>query len=85
MNSGVIMEIGGHTDNIGDEAYNETLSENRAKAVYKYLLEHQIDKKRLSYKGYGMSQPIDDNSTEEGRARNRRTEMKVIGGEPIKN
>jgi outer membrane protein OmpA-like peptidoglycan-associated protein len=80
LNSGVIMEIGGHTDNIGDKAYNITLSENRAKAVYKYLIEHQIDKKRLSFKGYGMSQPVDDNSTPEGRARNRRTEMKVIGG-----
>jgi hypothetical protein len=79
LNSGVIMEIGGHTDNIGDKAYNITLSENRAKAVYKYLIEHQIDKKRLSFKGYGMSQPVDDNSTPEGRARNRRTEMKVIG------
>ncbi len=79
LNSGVIMEIGGHTDNIGDEAYNKTLSENRAKAVCKYLIEHQIDKSRLSFKGYGMFQPIDDNSTPEGRARNRRTEMKVIG------
>lgn len=78
LNSGVNMEIGGHTDNVGDDAYNRILSENRAKAVYKYLIEHQIDKNRLSYKGYGMSQPINDNSTQEGRARNRRTEMKVI-------
>ncbi|MCK4699285.1 MAG: OmpA family protein, partial [Bacteroidales bacterium] len=80
LNSGVIMEIGGHTDNIGDEPYNKTLSENRAKAVYKYLINNQIDEKRLLYRGYGMTQPIDDNSTKEGRARNRRTEMKVIGG-----
>lgn len=79
LNSVVIMEIGGHTDNVGDDAYNRTLSENRAEAVYKYLIENQIDKNRLSYKGYGMSQPINDNSTPEGRARNRRTEMKVIG------
>ncbi len=79
LNSGVIMEIGGHTDNVGDDAYNRTLSENRAKAVYKYLIEYQIDKNRLSYKRYGMSQPINDNSTSKGRARNRRTEMKVIG------
>ncbi|NQU80914.1 MAG: PD40 domain-containing protein [Bacteroidetes bacterium] len=81
LNSGVVMEIGGHTDNIGDEAYNKTLSENRAKAVYEYLIDNQIDEKRLLYKGYGMTQPIDDNSTPEGRTRNRRTEMKVIGGE----
>ena len=81
LNPEVIMEIGGHTDSTGDESYNKKLSENRAKAVCKHLIDNQIDDKRLLYKGYGMSQPIDDNSTPEGRARNRRTEMKVIEGE----
>ena len=80
LNSEVIMEISGHTDNIGEKEYNITLSQKRAKAVCEYLIDNQIDKNRLLYKGYGMTQPIDDNSTLEGRVRNRRTEMKVIEG-----
>lgn len=72
------IEIGGHTDNKGTREYNQKLSENRAKAVYDYLIQHGIDKTRLSYKGYGLEKPIDTNDTEEGRANNRRTEFKVI-------
>jgi outer membrane protein OmpA-like peptidoglycan-associated protein len=72
------IEIGGHTDNRGTREYNQKLSENRAKAVYTYLIEHGIDKARLSYKGYGMEKPIDTNDTDEGRANNRRTEFTVI-------
>ncbi len=72
------IEIGGHTDNKGSKEYNQVLSENRAKAVYTYLVQHGIDKSRLSYKGYGLEKPIDTNDTEEGRANNRRTEFKVI-------
>jgi outer membrane protein OmpA-like peptidoglycan-associated protein/tetratricopeptide (TPR) repeat protein len=72
------IEISGHTDNIGDEKYNQTLSENRAKAVYDYLIAHSIVKERLSYKGYGESKPINTNDTDAGRANNRRTEFKVI-------
>ncbi len=77
-NATMRIEIGGHTDNTGKAAYNLTLSENRANAVYNYLIQKGIDKKRLSYKGYGSSLPIADNDTPEGRATNRRTEFKVI-------
>ncbi len=72
------IEIGGHTDNVGDENYNQSLSENRAKAVYDYLIKNGINKERLTYKGYGELLPIDTNDTEAGRANNRRTEFKVI-------
>lgn len=72
------VEIGGHTDNVGTEAYNKQLSEKRAKAVKDYLVTKGVKAERLKYKGYGFDQPIDDNNTEEGRARNRRTEIKVI-------
>lgn len=72
------IEIGGHTDNKGSKEYNQLLSENRAKAVYTYLIDHGIANTRLSYKGYGLEKPIDTNDTDEGRANNRRTEFKVI-------
>ena len=72
------IEIGGHTDNKGTSEYNKSLSHNRAKAVYEYLIEKGIAANRLSYKGYGESKPIDTNETDEGRANNRRTEFKVI-------
>lgn len=67
-------EIQGHTDSKGSEAYNLKLSERRAKAVYEALIKLGVDKSRLTYKGYGESMPIADNSTEEGRAKNRRVE-----------
>ena len=73
------IEINGHTDNVGADTYNQVLSENRSKAVYEYLINKGIAKERLSYKGYGKTQPIDTNDTEEGRANNRRTEFKVVG------
>lgn len=78
-NKGIIIEIGGHTDNQGSESYNERLSNDRAKAVYDYLVNKGIDSKRMSYKGYGMSKPVATNDTEEGRALNRRTEFTIIG------
>lgn len=74
----VKIELSGHTDNQGTEKHNQELSENRAKAVYDYLLEKGINPKRLTYVGYGFSQPIDTNDTSEGRANNRRTEFKVL-------
>ncbi|MBI1305471.1 MAG: OmpA family protein [Bacteroidetes bacterium] len=77
-NPTIKVEIGGHTDNTGNEAHNKTLSENRAKAVYQYLIDHGIDATRLSYKGYASSQPIADNNTEAGRAKNRRTELRIV-------
>ncbi|MDY0143036.1 MAG: OmpA family protein [Bacteroidales bacterium] len=80
MNSNPKMkiEIGGHTDNVGTKEYNKDLSQNRARSVYNYLISKSIDANRLSFKGYDYSVPIADNDTEEGRAKNRRTEFKVI-------
>ncbi|MEI7597364.1 MAG: OmpA family protein [Bacteroidota bacterium] len=73
------IEISGFTDNKGADAYNLTLSEDRAKAVVDYLVSKKgIDKTRLTAKGYGKSQPIATNDTEEGRQQNRRTEFKIL-------
>lgn len=71
------IEICGHTDGHGSIDYNQRLSENRAKAVVDYLVSHGIDVRRLSYKGFGKSKPIDTNTTEEGRAKNRRVEFVI--------
>lgn len=76
-NATLHIEIGGHTDNTGTESRNKTLSEERAKAVYQYLISQDIDASRLTYKGYGSSQPVATNDTEEGKALNRRTEIKI--------
>lgn len=72
------IEIGGHTDNIGSHEKNQKLSEDRANTVRAYLLTKGIDPDRVTAKGYGMDEPIEDNSTEEGRAKNRRTEVKIL-------
>lgn len=72
------VEISGHTDNVGSETYNLKLSEARAKAVVDYLSDNKTDPNRLSFKGYGYSQPIATNDTEEGRQENRRVEFKVM-------
>jgi outer membrane protein OmpA-like peptidoglycan-associated protein/tetratricopeptide (TPR) repeat protein len=78
-NPNMKIEISGHTDNVGGKDYNQSLSENRAKAVYDYLVANNIKTDRLSFKGYGEIKPIDNNSTDEGKANNRRTEFKVVG------
>ncbi|MNR51870.1 Photosystem I chlorophyll a apoprotein [compost metagenome] len=77
-NPNVAIEIQGHTDNVGDHKANQKLSENRAKAVYEYLFNNGIDKKQLTFKGYGEEKPAFDNTTEEGRQKNRRTEFLVV-------
>jgi outer membrane protein OmpA-like peptidoglycan-associated protein len=77
-NPTVKIQIGGHTDNIGKPADNLTLSNNRAKSVVTYLISKGIPTARLSAKGFGETQPVADNKTEEGKALNRRTEMKVM-------
>jgi len=77
-NTALHIEIGGHTDNEGSDSHNMTLSLNRAKAVYDYLISNGINSDKLSYKGYGETMPIESNNTPEGRANNRRTEFKVI-------
>lgn len=73
------VEISGHTDNTGNTKDNLTLSANRAKAIVDYLMSKGIHAERLSYKGYGDTQPIADNNTEEGRSKNRRTSFTVTG------
>ncbi len=77
-NTALHIEIGGHTDNEGSDTHNKTLSLNRAKTVYDYLMYNEIAENRLSYQGYGETMPVDSNDTAEGRANNRRTEFKVI-------
>ena len=77
-NPSMKIEIGGHTDNTGTEEKNQMLSENRAKTVYDYLVKKGIAADRLTYKGYAATKPIDNNTTPEGKARNRRTEFVVI-------
>ena len=79
QNPNLKIAVLGHTDNAGSEAYNLELSRNRAKAVYEYLVQHQINTSRISYEGFGFSRPIDVNTTESGRANNRRTEFIVVG------
>jgi hypothetical protein len=77
-NPEINIEIGGHTDNTGDLDYNQKLSESRAKAVADYLISASVKVVRIVSKGYGITMPMDNNATEEGRAQNRRTELKII-------
>lgn len=72
------IELGGHTDNVGSAASNLKLSLDRANTVRAYLLTKGIDPDRVTAKGYGMTQPIADNKSEDGRAQNRRTEVKIL-------
>ncbi|HYK56715.1 MAG TPA: OmpA family protein, partial [Flavisolibacter sp.] len=77
-NPTVKVQIEGHTDNVGSATDNQKLSENRAKAVVSYLNSKGIRLERLIAKGFGATKPIADNKTEEGRAQNRRTELKIV-------
>jgi len=78
LNPHVSIEIGGHTDNTGNEQANQMLSENRAKAVRDFLVNKDIPPNRITVKGYGQSVPVADNETEEGRRLNRRTEFRIL-------
>lgn len=77
-NPSVRMEISGHTDNTGSLKYNTKLSQSRAEAVVQYMVERGIEASRFDAKGYAFTQPIAPNDTEEGRARNRRVEFKIL-------
>lgn len=77
-NPNVTISINGHTDNEGGPASNLTLSNNRAKTVYDYLVGIGISASRLTYKGYGQSRPVATNDTEEGKSQNRRTEFVIV-------
>jgi flagellar motor protein MotB len=76
-NSGISVEISGHTDNIGSEEYNMVLSQERADAVKNYLINSSVESSRLTSVGYGYTRPVTFNETEEGRALNRRTEIRI--------
>lgn len=71
----VKVEIGGHTDSVGTESYNNALSLRRAESIRNYLVDKGIAADRLTVRGYGESQPVADNATEEGRLANRRVEL----------
>lgn len=75
-----IIRVEGHTDNTGEEAANNALSDQRAAAVVEYLVGRGVPASRLEAKGYGFSRPIAPNETEEGRAKNRRVEFVIAGG-----
>jgi outer membrane protein OmpA-like peptidoglycan-associated protein len=77
LNPDIHIEIMGHTDHVGTAEYNKKLSTQRAKAVFDFLVNHQIASSRMTYKGFGWEKPMADNETEAGRAQNRRTEFVV--------
>jgi OOP family OmpA-OmpF porin len=72
------IEIAGHTDSIGDNKTNLILSENRSKSVKSYLVTKGIDESRIKCVGYGENQPITSNSSNEGREKNRRIEIRIL-------
>ena len=77
-NPKLIMEIGGHTDNVGGDEPNKKLSQDRADSVREYLIGKGIEPDRVQTKGYGESKPVASNETEEGRQTNRRVEFKIL-------
>jgi outer membrane protein OmpA-like peptidoglycan-associated protein len=77
-NAQMKIEISGHTDKTGSEPLNFKLSGARAKAVVDYLIQKGIDRSRMEFRGYGSLQPISDNTTAAGRAKNRRVEFKIL-------
>jgi outer membrane protein OmpA-like peptidoglycan-associated protein len=76
--------IEGHTDSKGADAYNQTLSENRANAVADYVVAQGVSRSRLTTKGYGETSPVASNDTDEGRAQNRRVNVIIIANEELK-
>ena len=78
VNPSMVIEIGGHTDNVGDDAYNMKLSHDRAKSVREYLMNGGINSDRVQAKGYGELNPVATNDTEDGRKANRRTEFVIL-------
>lgn len=73
-----LIDVTGHTDSTGSDAYNQRLSENRARAVADYLSSRGVSAARIRSQGLGESQPIASNATEEGRSANRRVEIKIV-------
>ena len=77
-NPDIQIEVEGHTDDQGSKSHNQELSAQRAKTVYSYLIEKGISASRLQFKGYADDRPLSDNSSEKGRANNRRTSARII-------
>lgn len=73
-----LIDVYGHTDSTGSDAYNQTLSENRARTVANYLTMQGVAAARIRSQGYGETLPVADNATEEGRRKNRRVEIKIV-------
>ncbi len=82
---GLYVEIGGHTDSIGSDAYNRSLSQRRADSVMRYLTAQGVGANRLTARGYGEERPMATNNTEDGRAENRRVEFNVLQKPPQLN
>jgi len=82
--SGLHLDIEGHTDSVGGDEYNQTLSERRASAVRDYLVQQGIGSSAIASRGLGKTQPVASNDTAEGRQQNRRVEL-VLTGEAIGN
>jgi len=78
QNEDIVVEIGGHTNNIPSNEYCDKLSTERAKNVAEYMIKRGVSKSRIGYKGYGKRKPIASNSTASGRKRNQRVEMKIL-------
>ena len=74
----LVIEIGGHTDNTGTASHNIILSGKRAEEAMNYLASRGIAVERISSRGYGMEVPLTSNNTEEGKSKNRRTELKIL-------
>ncbi len=72
-----LLDVDGHTDNVGDSVSNQALSERRAVSVARYLNSRQVDSRRLQIIGFGETQPVADNNTDQGRALNRRVEIRI--------
>ena len=79
QNPTIKVEIAGHTDSDGADSFNQSLSEGRAQSAVTYLNNKGISTERLVAKGYGESQPLAPNDSPEGKAKNRRVELKIIG------
>ena len=73
-----LIDVYGHTDSTGSDAYNQTLSENRARVVADYLVSKGVNQARIRSTGFGKTQPVATNDTPEGRAANRRVEIKIV-------
>jgi outer membrane protein OmpA-like peptidoglycan-associated protein len=83
---GISVEVGGYTDNVGQDGMNQQLSENRADSVRDYLVQSGVSNNSITAKGFGNSQPVASNGSESGRQQNRRVELVVSGdviGSPV--